>query len=169
MKMLIVSDNHGWDSILTDLKRRYGGKVDALIHCGDSELTAEDPAVDGFTIVRGNCDTEDQFPNDILESVEDCRVFITHGHRYNIKMTLTNLAMKAKETGADFVFFGHSHTAGAEMADGVLYLNPGSISLPRGRREKTYAIVDVSKSKIGVRFFDERHHEVADLACSFSR
>ncbi|WP_046173997.1 metallophosphoesterase [Domibacillus indicus] len=170
MKLLIVSDNHGWDSVLADLKRRYQGKVNAMIHCGDSEMTAEDPAIAGYTVVRGNCDSEDRFPNDLLESIEECRVFVTHGHRYNIKMTLTNLAMKAKETGADFVFFGHSHTAGAEMDnDGVLYLNPGSIALPRGRREKTYAIVNVEKSKIDVRFFDEKHHEVEELACTFKR
>ncbi|WNS81787.1 metallophosphoesterase [Domibacillus sp. DTU_2020_1001157_1_SI_ALB_TIR_016] len=169
MKMLVVSDNHGWNSILSDLKQRYAGKVSVMIHCGDSEMRATEPEVVGYTIVRGNCDDEDKFPNDILESVEDCRVFVTHGHRYNIKMTLTNLAMKAKETGADFVFFGHSHTPGAEMEDGVLYLNPGSISLPRGRREKTYAIVDVSKSAISVQFYDDTHQEVKELSCTFSR
>lgn len=169
MKMLVVSDNHGWSTILSELKRRYKGKVSVMIHCGDSEMAADDPAVTGYTVVRGNCDEEDKFPNDILESVEDCRVFVTHGHRYNIKMTLTSLAMKAKETGADFVFFGHSHTAGAEMAEGVLYLNPGSIALPRGRHEKTYAIVDVSKSTITVQFYDEKHHEVKELGCTFSR
>ncbi len=169
MKMLIVSDNHGWDSILLELKRRYEGKVDVLIHCGDSELDAENPAVEGFAMVRGNCDLEDKYPNDLLESAEDCRVFITHGHRYNVKMALTNLAMKAKEMGADFVFFGHSHTAGVEMVDGVLYLNPGSISLPRGRSEKTYAIVEVTKSNITARFFDEKHQEVPGMKAVFKR
>lgn len=169
MKMLIVSDNHGWDSILIELKRRYEGKVDVMIHCGDSELTADDPAVKGFAVVRGNCDQEDRFPNDLLESVEDCRVFITHGHRYNVKMALTNLAMKAKEMGADFVFFGHSHTPGVEMEEGVIYLNPGSISLPRGRAEKTYAVVETKKSKVTVRFFDERHHEIMDMKAVFNR
>ncbi|OLN22610.1 YfcE family phosphodiesterase [Domibacillus antri] len=169
MKLLVVSDNHGWDSILTDLKRRYEHKVDAMIHCGDSELKADNPAVEGYTIVRGNCDMEDQFPNDVLESVEDCRVFVTHGHRYDVKMTLLNLSYKAKEHSADFVFFGHSHTAGVEQQDGVIYLNPGSISLPRGRREKTYAIVEVDKHQTAVRFFDEKHHEVENMRTTFSR
>ncbi|OMP67525.1 metallophosphoesterase [Domibacillus epiphyticus] len=169
MRMLVVSDNHGWDSILTDLKRRYEENVDVMIHCGDSELLADNPAVEGYTIVRGNCDSEDQYPNDVLESVEDCRVFVTHGHRYNVKMTLMNLSYKAKENSADFVFFGHSHTAGVEKQDGIIYLNPGSISLPRGRSEKTYAIVEVDKLQITVRFFDEKHVEVEDMKATFSR
>ena len=73
---------------------------------------------------------EDQFPNDVLESVEESRVFVTHGHRYDVKMTLLNLSYKAKETGADFVFFGHTHTAGVEQQDGVIYCKPGQYLAP---------------------------------------
>lgn len=169
MKLLVVSDSHGWNTVLTDLKRRYANKVDAMIHCGDSELSADDPAIEGYTIVRGNCDMEDQFPNDMLESVEDSRVFVTHGHRYDVKMTLLNLTYKAKEHSADFVFFGHTHTAGVEQQDGIIYLNPGSISLPKGRREKTYAIVEVDKKKTVVHFYDEKHHEIEEMRTKFKR
>lgn len=169
MKMLVVSDNHGWDKIVADLKRRYEHKVDLMVHCGDSEMAADDPILEGYAVVRGNCDNDSRLPNDLLEGVGDCRVLVTHGHRYNVKMTLTPLSLKAKEHGADFVCFGHSHTAAAEMVDGVLYINPGSIALPRGRREKTYAIVEVKKNATIVRFYDDRHHEVTDMACKFNR
>ena len=42
-------------------------------------------------------------------------------------------------------FFGHSHILGAEMINGTLFLNPGSFLMPRGRRERTYALVQKEK------------------------
>ncbi|MCB6949730.1 YfcE family phosphodiesterase, partial [Roseburia faecis] len=69
-------------------------------------------------------------------------MFVTHGHHYNVKMTLLNLSYKAKEVGADFVFFGHSHILGAELIENTLFLNPGSLLMPSGRTERTYAIVE---------------------------
>ncbi|MGM7636483.1 metallophosphoesterase [Bacillus sp. Hm123] len=163
MKVLIVSDSHGWSEVLQQLKERYEHQVDAMIHCGDSELSANDPEVEGYFIVRGNCDTENQFPYDIIEGVEGKRIFITHGHRYNIKMSLMNLMYKAKEYAADFVFFGHSHLVGAERIDGTIFVNPGSISFPRGRKEKTYAILEVDHDTTTICFYDETHQELPSL------
>lgn len=40
MKILVVSDNHGDRDCLVDLVNHYEGQVDALFHCGDSELIA---------------------------------------------------------------------------------------------------------------------------------
>ncbi|WP_338750481.1 metallophosphoesterase [Bacillus sp. FJAT-52991] len=168
MKVLIVSDSHGWSEVLQQLKERYERKVDAMIHCGDSELSADDPAVEGYFIVRGNCDTENQFPYDIIEGVEGRRIFVTHGHRYNIKMSLMNLMYKAKEYEADLVFFGHSHLVGAESIDGTVFVNPGSITLPRGRKEKTYAILEADHETTTVCFYDETHQELVSLRQVFN-
>ncbi|WP_100331762.1 metallophosphoesterase [Bacillus xiapuensis] len=163
MKVLIVSDSHGWSEILAELKERYEETVDAMFHCGDSELAAADPETQGYLIVRGNCDTEDQFPYDLIEGVGGKRIFVTHGHRYQVKMSLMNLKYKAQEYGADFVFFGHTHLVGAEQVGDMIFVNPGSITLPRGRREKTYALLEANKSGTTVRFYDETHQELADL------
>lgn len=167
MKVLVVSDSHGWSEILLELKERYEGQVNAFIHCGDSELDADDPAIEGYLAVRGNCDAEDEFPYDVIEGVEGRRLFITHGHRYNVKTTLMKLAYKAEEYGADFVFFGHSHMLGAEKLDNIIFLNPGSITMPRGRRGKTYAIVEAVHEQASVRFFDDTHRELTDMHCTF--
>ena len=40
------------------------------------------------------------------------------------------------KVGAQVACFGHSHVLGAELIDGVLFINPGSILLPRQRVEK---------------------------------
>ncbi|OCA92369.1 metallophosphoesterase family protein [Pseudobacillus wudalianchiensis] len=168
MKVLVVSDSHGWSEILTELKQRYEGEVDVLIHCGDSELSADNPAIEGYVAVRGNCDTEEEFPYDIVEGVKGKRIFITHGHRYNVKMSLMKLTYKAQENGSDFVFFGHSHLLGAEKINDAIFLNPGSIAMPRGRREKTYALVEADEQQAVIRFFDETHRELTELQCVFS-
>ena len=42
MLYLIVSDSHGDRDILCKLVKNYTGKVDAMFHCGDSELKSDD-------------------------------------------------------------------------------------------------------------------------------
>ncbi|UTW68917.1 metallophosphoesterase family protein [Anaerobacillus sp. HL2] len=38
MKVLIISDSHGLKEELFELLNRYEKEVDAIVHCGDSEL-----------------------------------------------------------------------------------------------------------------------------------
>jgi len=56
MKALIVSDSHSSVKELQQLKEKYEGKVDIMIHCGDSELTPAHEELQGFRVVKGNCD-----------------------------------------------------------------------------------------------------------------
>ncbi|WP_239254772.1 metallophosphoesterase [Listeria ilorinensis] len=168
MKLLVVSDSHHERDCLLHLKEKYEGKVDAMIHCGDSELEKDDPAMVGFQTVRGNCDFGTDFPNDLVLDVAGYRILVTHGHLYNIKMTLMNLRYRARELGADFAFFGHSHELGADMIDDTVILNPGSISLPRGRiRIKTYALIETVQEGVRVRFMDNEDQELTDLTQTF--
>lgn len=70
---------------------------------------------------------------------------------------------QAEELGADIICFGHSHIAGSELMDGKLLINPGSIRLPRVRKEKTYAILNIDKDNATVRFYDLDGREVESL------
>ncbi|MED0656019.1 metallophosphoesterase family protein [Anoxybacillus ayderensis] len=154
MNVLIISDSHGLTTELQTIVSRHKQHVDAIIHCGDSELTSDHEALQHMLVVRGNCDHERRFPTDLVEEVNGVRFFITHGHLYNVKMTLMNLYYKAKEVGARIVCFGHSHIAGCEQIDDVLFINPGSIYLPRLRREKTYAMLHIDETNITVHFYN---------------
>lgn len=161
MKALIVSDSHGLTEELTMLREKYENEVDVMLHCGDSELTLDDEALQGYEVVRGNCDwDENRFPDEIVEEAGGVRFFVTHGHLYGIKTSLNKLSFKAKETEADVVCFGHSHIRGAEYVDKVLYINPGSILMPRKYSEKTYAILEYVREGITVQFLDLDHQEV---------
>ena len=73
-------------------------------------------------VVRGNCDIDDRFPLEELFPIEDAKVFVVHGHKYNVKSTLMPLFYRAQEVQASVVCFGHSHLLGAEMQK-VFYLS----------------------------------------------
>lgn len=163
MKTLIISDSHGLTEEVEVIKNRHQKDVDAMIHCGDSELQQESPVMDNFIGVRGNCDYDPGYPDAIVEEIAGTRFLVTHGHLYNIKMSLMNLSYKAEEEDASIICFGHSHHAGSELIDGRLYINPGSIRLPRGRKEKTYVIVEVADKEAAVTFYDHKGAEVKDL------
>lgn len=166
MRILIVSDSHGLTDELTEIKEHSLG-IDKLIHCGDSELESNHPSLEGYAVVRGNCDIDNTFPEELVEEIGEHRMFITHGHRYAVKTTLLNLNYRAREVGARIVCFGHSHYLGAEMIEGILFINPGSIRQPRGRKEKTYVILDVANDTINLSVYDLKHEEISGLSQKF--
>ncbi|WP_396426692.1 metallophosphoesterase [Lederbergia sp. NSJ-179] len=168
MKLLVVSDSHGNRSILKELKRKYEHEMDALIHCGDSELRAVDPVLEGFHVVSGNCDLDPKFPNELLLNIQGNKIFITHGHLFQIKSSLLNISYRAKELGAQFAFFGHSHLLGADKMDEIVFLNPGSILLPRGGNEKTYSIVQKDDSACTICFYNDHHEEITSYRQTFA-
>ncbi|MGM9924548.1 MAG: metallophosphoesterase [Bacillus sp. (in: firmicutes)] len=168
MKILVVSDSHGDAEILERLKQRYEQETVAMIHCGDSELPYGHSALKNFIYVKGNCDIDSRFLNERVEDVAGYRFFITHGHLYNIKMTLQNISYKVEEVQANIALFGHSHQAGSTMGpDHVLYVNPGSILLPRGRKERTYVILEIEGSTINVDFYDREGNPLKNLSATY--
>lgn len=166
-KILVVSDSHGLTKELSILKERHLKDVDLMIHCGDSELMADNKEMSGFVAVRGNCDFDARFPTEALEVVAGRRIFSTHGHKYSVKTSLMSLNYRAKEINADVVCFGHSHVLGAEVVNGTLFLNPGSILLPRERIEKTYVILDLLEEKIKMTVYELNGKIIKTLSREF--
>jgi putative phosphoesterase len=153
LKALIISDSHGLRDELTVISERHINDVDVMIHCGDSELELNANELQHYKVVRGNCDFIGAFPEEIVHSLGDYKLFATHGHLYGIKQSLQSLYYRSLEVGASVVCFGHSHVMGVEMIEGVLFINPGSILLPRLRKEKTYAILETVEHQATVTFY----------------
>lgn len=141
MKLLVMSDTHRDAKVINRVRERHKD-VDAVIHCGDSELPFDHEYLDGAKRVRGNCDQDIRYPEEELFTISGKRIFVTHGHLFNVKSTTMNLYYRAKELEADAVFFGHSHVLGCELLDNVLYVNPGSLLKPRGINDKSYTVVE---------------------------
>lgn len=95
--------------------------------------------------VRGNCEAEvDQmvlsFPCMADYSILDCEghaIFMTHGHVYSPD----KLPVLKKKSA---FLYGHTHIPEAEEKDGILLLNPGSVSLPKNDCPPTYGLLDHS-------------------------
>lgn len=155
MKWLIVSDTHGLRREVAELKERYAGQVEAFIHCGDSELEADSRELDGYITVEGNCDRTSTFPEEIVRTIGPLKFLIVHGHLLGIKISKRKLYNKALENKADIVCFGHSHLAGTFQKGGMVFINPGSLRLPRNYQEGTYVILELSPDQktMGVTYY----------------
>lgn len=153
IKILVLSDSHGFTTEVEEIKQRHNLKYN--IHCGDSELAYDAKELEDFTTVAGNTDMFSFFKDDEVIDINGFTVFVTHGHLYGVKGDLQRLFYRAEEIGANIVCFGHSHVVHAETVNGVLYINPGSIRFPRGRKEKTYIIMEIdTENNVTVQFHE---------------
>ena len=153
MKALIVSDSHGLESELLTIVERHP-EAEVAYHCGDSQLTRMDESLYPYRVVKGNCDYGNDFADEVLESFGAVKLLCVHGHRQDVKYSLDQLVHHADQKAAQVVLYGHSHVAKAEQKDGKLFINPGSIRMPRHRPEKTYAILTLEEDAYSVDFYD---------------
>lgn len=168
--IIVMSDSHDDREIVKEIKSRYIGKVDAIFHNGDSELDSLDSIWDGIYVVLGNCDFLADFPTKLVVDLDGFRIVQTHGHLYNINFSWDKLDFLAQEEDADLCLYGHLHRPAAWKNGKTLFLNPGSISQPRGEiNEKLYAKVEISDERIKVDFLTRKHQIFSELSQEFKR
>ena len=162
MKWMIASDLHGsayyCRKMLEALEREGADRLfllgDLLYHGPRNDLPREYapkeviPLLNGkrekLLCVRGNCDAEvDQmvleFPvlaDYAVLPVGQRLIYATHGHIYHVK----NLPPLAP---GDVLLHGHTHVpAWTEFGQGNLYLNPGSVSIPKENSPHSYMTLE---------------------------
>jgi hypothetical protein len=118
---------------------------DAVIHLGDhigdaKELQRMMPALT-FYMAAGNCDPQPPGEDEMLRTIENVRILITHGHKYRVKSGLMPLLGRAEELGADLALFGHTHGALIKQERGVVLMNPGQTERHNERQRASYGIV----------------------------
>lgn len=143
MKILVVSDTHGRDR---DLERAVEREApfDRLIHCGDvegREIFIEALADCPCCIVAGNNDFFCDLPREQEIMVGGKKALVTHGHYYGVSIDLSGIADEARSRGCEIAFFGHTHKPVIAQKDGVLVINPGSLSYPRQSGHKSSYVV----------------------------
>lgn len=159
MKILIVSDTHRHDENLEIVLNKVS-PIDLLIHLGDTEGTED--YIEALSpcpvkMVSGNNDFGSLLPKNLIIKIKNYTVLLTHGHLENVSYSLDNIIKKAKNSNIDIVMFGHTHRPLIAKKEGVLLLNPGSLSYPRqdGRRP-TFIIMEVDDS-------EQLHYTLNDL------
>ena len=150
MKVLIVSDTHGRDENL-ELAVNREAPFDMLVHCGDvegREFYIEALAECPCSIVSGNNDFFSDLPREEVIDIEENKVLVTHGHYYGVSMGHEEIVEKTKAKDCQAVIYGHTHRPVVEEEDGILVINPGSLTFPRQQgRRPSYAVMDVEEGK----------------------
>lgn len=162
MKWMIASDLHGsayyCRKMLEAFEREGADRLfllgDLLYHGPRNDLPREyapkevipllNEKKEKLLCVRGNCDAEvDQmvleFPvlaDYAVLPVGRRLIYATHGHIYHVK----NLPPLAP---GDVLLHGHTHVpAWTEFGQGNLYLNPGSVSIPKEDSPHSYMTLE---------------------------
>ncbi len=164
MKLLVISDIHGslfyLKKILNIFEKNSYDKIlilgDELYHGPRNPLPKEYNPKEAAELlnryknkiiaVRGNCDSEvDQMVLDFPITAdynmilwENKKIFMTHGHIYNIDNSLP------LENG-DILIYGHFHIPMIQRKEGKIFLNPGSISLPKGESLNSFGVFENGK------------------------
>lgn len=146
MKILVVSDTHRSNSLFLQLVKKYE-PLDMIIHCGDiegSEYTISSATNCEVHMVAGNNDFFSSIPLEDEFCIGNHKALLTHGHHYYISMGNELLKDEARSRGADVVFYGHTHRPVIERDNGMLIINPGSLTYPRQEgRKPSYVIMEI--------------------------
>ena len=162
MKWIIASDIHGsayfCRQLLEAMEREKADRLlllgDILYHGPRNDLPKDyapkavlamlNEQKDRILCVRGNCDTEvDQMVLEFPILADYCiltvgkrLVYATHGHNHNVN------ALPPLQPG-DILLHGHTHIPAWEaFGSGSLYLNPGSVSIPKAGSVHSYMTLE---------------------------
>lgn len=161
MKYLIASDIHGsayyCEQLMDVYKKEKADRLlllgDVLYHGPRNDLPKDynpkkvigmlNEIKQDILCVRGNCDTEvDQmvleFPvlADYCVIADDkCLIYATHGHNYN-EDKLPPLHK------GDILLCGHTHIPKCTEHENYIYMNPGSVSIPKENSWHGYMIYE---------------------------
>ena len=150
--MLIFSDSHN-ESRYMKKALEMNSNADMIVHLGDgaADLSKIFPAdyEKPLILIEGNgeyygwvgVDRRYRPKKSDMVEFEGKKIFMTHGHLYDVKYGIERIAARAYCDGADIVLFGHTHIPlikyipeGTELeyvgktSRPLLLFNPGSIS-----------------------------------------
>ena len=167
MKILFASDIHGSEYYAKKLIDKYNELFcDRMILLGDllyhgprndlpkgynpkGVIALLNQMSDEILCVRGNCEAEvDQMVLDfycmsdsMIMYDKDRMFFITHGHLFN-----TQKPPKLK--CGDVLIHGHTHVQTIENFGENIYINPGSVSIPKDGNPPSFMIYEDGKFTI---------------------
>ncbi|MGI6394092.1 MAG: metallophosphoesterase family protein [bacterium] len=154
MKILIISDTHGNLPISIE---KIG--ADAVIHAGDvgdRKFFAKFAHIENFFAVAGNTDfyLEGHVPETVCEEIGGVKIFMVHNLSAPHRVIMANYR-EIKECDPDIVVYGHTHSPDIKEKEGVVYINPGSLGTEGLTGHKSYAILEIEKSKTAsVKIYD---------------
>lgn len=164
MKGIVLSDIHGditaaeriisyaWDDPwLRDAQGNV--RVDAYFFLGDgvrdfarmeSFLRRKTPNAIMYD-VKGNNDFGAEAPYSRVVHFGGASIYMTHGHKENVKMTMLSLDYAAQEAGCSIALYGHTHCPDDETRR-TRMINPGAANVSK------LALISVENGTCDVKF-----------------
>ena len=144
-KVIEIFEKNNYDKILILGDELYHGPRNPLPKEYNPKEAAEllNRYKNKIIAVRGNCDSEvDQmvlnFPITADYNMifwENKKIFMTHGHIYNIDNPLPM-------SEGDILLYGHFHIPIIQRKNEKIFLNPGSISLPKENNPNSFGVFE---------------------------
>jgi hypothetical protein len=133
----VISDTHG---VLPAAAARALAGSARILHAGDVEDRRALESLSRLapvTAVRGNMDRDccRDLPRSALAEVAGVSILVIHD--------LALLDLDPAAAGVRAVVHGHTHRAEIEERGGVLYVNPGSATRPRGGDPASVALLRI--------------------------
>ncbi len=153
-KIGLISDTHG--QLPGSIFDIFSG-VDLILHAGDignQEILTDLSTLAQVKAVYGNMDVSSEYRIlariDFL-NIENITLCMTH--IVNSYKSFSYELFKMNRT-ADVVVFGHTHRAEKTKYKDILFVNPGSVSSPRGGGKPSVAIMTIDDRDIEVDFYE---------------
>ena len=150
MKILVLSDSHSALRFMHSCMAAV--KPEAVVPLGDQyddglALKEDYPSV-RFYQVPGNCDRyrcPPGIPEILIERVLGVSLYMTHGHKHQVKLFLGALLRDARACRVQAALNGDTHVADCQQEeDGLGVLNPGSCGYGGG----SAGLLEVENGKI---------------------
>jgi putative phosphoesterase len=133
MKIFVLADTH--DKLPKNIEVLAAG-ADEIWHLGDVCAPGILQAIETFgppvTVVRGNCDSNFEWP---------LTVDLT---RNGIRCRLVHIPPDDRPENIDVVLHGHTHVPRNERLGGVRFLNPGCVTRPNRGAPPSVALLEIA-------------------------
>jgi putative phosphoesterase len=129
--------------VLADTHNRLPANIDALAKEADEIWHLGDVCDPGIletienigppvTVVRGNCDSNSEWP------------LVVNLERNGVRFRLVHIPPERAPANGDVVLHGHTHVPRNERLQGVLFLNPGCVTRPNRGAPASVATLDIA-------------------------
>ena len=91
-------------------------------------------------------------PDRLILTVNGHQILFVHGHQEGVDYGYNMLGLDSKILGVHYAVHGHTHVPVFEQRGDFTFINPGSISRPRGGSPASFAILTVEKDFVDAAF-----------------
>ena len=137
MKIFVLADTH---NKLPQSVLDLAATADEIWHLGDvcePTITVDLEAIGPrLTVVRGNCDWNEDWP------------LVVNLRREGLKFRLVHIPPEVPPEDVDVVLHGHTHVPRNEKRRGVLFLNPGCVTRPNRGAPRSVAWLEIEDDRV---------------------